>query len=276
MQTKNWYGFTVHCDNIPTKRAGIYMLTHIETGRVYIGISGNLEKRIREHGRPQGSKSKVGKAIYEHGADNFLAMPLLYTLDNSADGLTRIETELISAHDSIVNGFNVIANSSKAGKRGEAFCRSVRASHNTPEYVAKMKQILADPENTRKRSEAIRIAHARPETKEKFRKRRRPEFTPEIREKFLEGNRRFNSTPEAWQWKSEMMKKNHSDPDFKARHLAGVRQANADPVRNAKIAASRKGGMWITNGVNDRYIKTDADIPEGWSRGKVSSRKKAA
>lgn len=269
MQTKNWYGFTVLVDNVPTMCAGIYLITHIHTGRVYIGISGNLEKRIREHNRPSGSYSKLGKSISENGSENFLVTPIFYTLDNSADGLTRIESELIALHDSINTGYNVVSNSSKAGKRGEAFRRASKAGQNTPEAIAKRMAILADPEQTKKRGDAIREAQARPETKEKLRNRRRAPMTPEGRERSRNASIAYHNDPEIQARKSVAMMANHADPEFKAKHLAGVREANANPERNSKISDSRKGGMWITNGIEQTFIKVEAEIPSGWSRGRL-------
>lgn len=275
METKNWYRFTVLPNNIPTKCAGIYSLTHIPSGRIYIGISGDLEKRIREHGRPHKRESKVGRAIREFGAESFLAIPLYYTLDGSADGLTKLETEMIALHDSICSGFNVIANSSKAGKRGEAYCRAAKAGKNTPEAIAKRLRILSDPNESKKRGDAIRLAHARPETKERLRARPRAPLTAENLQKLRAAHLENLSDPVKQARKAELMRMNHADPEFKERHLKGVRQANADPLRNSKIAESRKGGIWITNGTDDNFVRSDAVIPEGWTRGRTRNRKAA-
>lgn len=275
MKTRSWYGFTVLDGNVPQKRAGIYSITHINSGRVYIGISGNLEKRVREHGRPGGSESKVGRAISALGAENFLVTPLYHTLDNSADGLTRIETDLISLYDSISNGFNIIANSSRAGKRGEAFCRAAKAGQNTPEAIARRREILNDPEMTRKRGDAIRAGLSRPEAKMRLRSRPRTVMTEDGLRRLREAQTATHSAPEMRARKSDAMRRNHSDPDFKNRHLSGVRKANADPERNSKISESRKGGIWITNGIDDRFVRSDAVIPEGWYRGRIRNRKAA-
>lgn len=269
MKTKNWYGFTVLTDNVPTQCAGIYAITHIETGMVYIGISGDLEKRIRDHARPSGAYSKLGKAIAEIGAENFLVTPLFYTLDKTADGLTRIESELIVLHDSINTGFNVIANSSKAGKRGEAFRRAAYAGRNTPEAIANRRRLAADKELAKKRGDAIRKAQARPETKEKLRNRHRAPMTPEGFDRMMAATVAYHNDPEIQAKKSVTMKLNHANPEFKAKHLAGVREANANPERNSKISESRKGGMWITNGIEQTFVRSDSEIPSGWSRGRL-------
>lgn len=269
MKTKNWYGFPVLVDNVPTKCAGIYLITHIQTGRAYIGISGNLEKRIREHNRPSGAYSKLGKCISENGSENFLVTPLFYTLDNSADGLTRIESELIAQYDSINAGFNVVANSSKAGKRGEAFVKALKAAKNTPESIARRKEILSDPVKTKKRGDAIRKAHARPETKERLRSRYRAPMTIDGAARSRNASIAYHNDPTVQARKSATMKSNHADPEFKAKHLAGVREANSNPERNSKISNSRKGGIWITNGVEQTFIKAGAEIPSGWSRGRL-------
>lgn len=273
MKTKNWYGFTVLEENIPTKRAGIYLITHIQSGKTYIGISGDLEKRIRSHGRPSGVEAKIGRAIRECGAESFLATPLYYTLDNSADGLTKIETELIAAHNSIDAGFNIIANSSKAGKRGEAYCRAAKAGQNTPEAIAKRRKILDDPEMTKRRGDAIRIGLSRPEAKDRLKARPRTSMTPEGLERLRVAQIVNHSKPEIRDRKSSAMKRNHADPDFKARHLAGVLEANARPGRNESISEKRKGGIWITNGTDDKFIRNDAIVPSGWSRGRIKNRK---
>lgn len=275
MKTQNWNGFAVFSDNIPLKRAGIYIITNISSGRIYVGISGNVAHRVREHARRSGGNSKIGRAIAESGAHEFLATPIYYTLDDSGDGLSKIETQIIQDLDSIQTGYNILAISSKGGKRGYAFSLAVKAGHNTPEAIAKRLIQLADKDLAKRRGDAIRIAHARPEVKEVLRQRFRAPLSDQGLERLRAAQIINHAKPEIRVRKSEAMKANHQDAKFKERHLRGVRIANASPERNSKIAESRKGGIWLTNGTEDKFQRGDAPIPEGWRRGRTKNRKAA-
>ncbi|WP_315809486.1 NUMOD3 domain-containing DNA-binding protein [Pseudomonas sp. C9-3] len=60
--------------------------------------------------------------------------------------------------------------------------------------------------------------------------------------------------------------------DVRAKISDSVRKASNTiytPERNAKLAATKKGGRWITNGETNRYLQSGEALPDGWSFGRT-------
>lgn len=69
--------------------------------------------------------------------------------------------------------------------------------------------------------------------------------------------------------RSAMMLARYADPAYKAKHLASTTHANQQPERNAKMAATKTGRMWITDGTKQRSIPKDVPVPPGWWIGRT-------
>jgi hypothetical protein len=80
------------------------------------------------------------------------------------------------------------------------------------------------------------------------------------------------ATPEFKARRSAATIEVHSRPDVKARHRASVKAANADPEVKRKIAESKVGRVFATNGIKSRLLKAGESMPDGWRRG-LSKRK---
>lgn len=78
-----------------------YLITHILTGKVYVGISSRpLKDRWAEHlydSRKQRSKMTIGRAISKHGSDQFKMEAVCST--RSWSDLCEIERLLIAQYD---------------------------------------------------------------------------------------------------------------------------------------------------------------------------------
>lgn len=89
--------------------AGIYKITHKETGRMYIGQSSGLARRLRGYKNSGGSgngKSVIKRAIMKYGWDAFSWEILLYAKD--FDYLNLMEARIIAAYSTQVPvGFNI-------------------------------------------------------------------------------------------------------------------------------------------------------------------------
>jgi group I intron endonuclease len=86
--------------NIP----GIYKITNLINGKVYIGQSVKLLSRISEHKRANGGQI-ISKAIGKYGVENFKFEVLKYC---DKDNLDYLEIKYITENNSIVpNGYNV-------------------------------------------------------------------------------------------------------------------------------------------------------------------------
>ena len=87
--------------------SGIYKITHIDTGRIYIGQSINLKNRENSHKYGTVKKTcRLGNAIKKHGWDAFKFEVLVYA--ENKDYLNYLETEIIKQYNCLSpNGFNL-------------------------------------------------------------------------------------------------------------------------------------------------------------------------
>jgi group I intron endonuclease len=91
---------------------GIYKLTNKESGKVYIGQSKHLKRRLNEHRRceksddKKGSQSVVRRAIKKYSFDAFDFEIILYCQEG--EYMDMMETKLIQFYDCLVpKGYNV-------------------------------------------------------------------------------------------------------------------------------------------------------------------------
>lgn len=117
-------------ENKPLKRAGVYRITHIDSGKLYIGISANLAQRVVQHACPKG-RNRLANAIRLHSPAAFLFEPLFYCLDGADDPcfLPTIEAQLIAEHDSVRFGYNILEANGRVGPYGPEFSKTVAAVH---------------------------------------------------------------------------------------------------------------------------------------------------
>jgi len=86
-----------------TKGAGIYLLTHIESGQKYVGQSTNIKARLRAHASGFGG-GEIGRAVRQYGWASFNAKVLE---DCPLEELNAAEQRWITIHDCrIPKGFN--------------------------------------------------------------------------------------------------------------------------------------------------------------------------
>ena len=102
------------------KTIGIYSITHIETGRIYIGQSWYIEKRWRNHKNGYGSH-KIGSAIKKYGVEAFEFKILLEFDENiSQETLNEKEIQIIAEMKCVApDGFNLKLGGQSGGKISE-------------------------------------------------------------------------------------------------------------------------------------------------------------
>jgi group I intron endonuclease len=267
MRRTPWHGFWVYAENVPEERPGIYMIVNLKNKLRYIGLSYNIARRSRNHASPGGNKP-IGSAIKELGRKRFLIVPLFYSTTGPRD-LASIEADLIATYGSVEYGYNVTERSAGAGPYGPRHVAAVIAGHWTPKAIEKRRLRLADKELTKRRGDAIRAAHTRPEVKAKLRARKRPVMTDEQRIAISKRMTLRFSKPGAREAISTGMKAFHADPEFKKRHVESTTAANRKPERNAKVSASKRGNIWITDGFSDKALSKESTIPPGWHAGRA-------
>lgn len=83
---------------------GIYKITNKQNGKIYIGQSNNIERRIKEH-QTKGKSSRIplDVAIEKYGKDSFTYEVVE---ECSLDELNEKETYWIKYYNSIENGYN--------------------------------------------------------------------------------------------------------------------------------------------------------------------------
>lgn len=87
-----------------TKICGIYLITHIATGRKYVGQSIDIHKRWTVHSRGK-CKMRLGNAIALYGWSAFVAEIIEICDENS---LNDSESKWVAFHDCVSpNGFNL-------------------------------------------------------------------------------------------------------------------------------------------------------------------------
>lgn len=121
-----------------TKLCGIYLLTHIESGRKYVGQSIDIHKRWREHSRGK-SGTHLGNTITKHGWSAFSAEILELC---EYEMLNEAEVRHIAHHNCISpNGFNLATGGGHSLHNQESIAKmseSQKGVLHTPETKAKI------------------------------------------------------------------------------------------------------------------------------------------
>jgi|GEM_PF-6272938 group I intron endonuclease len=109
--------------------------------------------------------------------------------------------------------------------------------------------------------------------------------TPDAKARASEASKKHRNTDHAREAMSDENKRRYSDPEYKERQIALLREISQRPERNAKISAAlkarpinkervakmketRRGQLWITDGDSDKWLPKDTPIPEGWRKGR--------
>jgi group I intron endonuclease len=248
--------------NEPLARAGVYMIQNRVNGKRYFGISNNVKRRAKGHLSRFSSCTKLKNALSRYGADEFNFIPLCYSSDESdVECLLPLEAKLIEHYETTgLGGYNI----RQGGDRDSPFCGDI-------------------PEAKERHSATHRATWAKPEFREKMRE---IQSTTEFKKQASEASRSFWSDSERAANHVEKMRDIWSSPDYKAAQsarqkeackrpevlarkvAAGVRRYG-DPAERAKTAEQISNLIWITDGVTTTRIFKDADIPEGWRRGRL-------
>lgn len=105
---------------------GIYKITNLINGKVYIGQSINIEKRVKEHFYKAKCKKDVSynsalhSAIRKYGEENFTWEVIA---ECSIDDIDELEKKYIKEYNSIVpEGYNILSGGQR-NKRIPHFCK---------------------------------------------------------------------------------------------------------------------------------------------------------
>jgi hypothetical protein len=295
--TAVWYGFTIYYDNIPLPIPGVYRVTHIATGRCYIGSSRNIENRFVDGWQYVGSKKGqtqprlLAEAFLEYGRDAFLVEPICYVFYGAA--LHSIETALIIAHDCLYpNGFNAVAAASPAAifgaiaatddlekRRRQAIAAYAQSPYGQQELSARRKldwshgtmrasQAARDatPERKAQRSNIMTAAWQRPEVRERH---DQTNAMPETQARRKAGGELGWADPTLREEAKERRTEWLADPDNYEATCKINQEINARPEVKQKLSDAISGLKWITNGQEEHRVPETNPIPEGWQKGRL-------
>lgn len=114
----------------------MYVLVHMATQRVYVGMSKNVASRLRAHARPRGG-TKLARAVAKYGAGAFIAAPVYYLLGaHDRKHLCEVEAALIAAHSAVTDGFNIKAADDGSDVYSEEYGARISAALQRPEVKA--------------------------------------------------------------------------------------------------------------------------------------------
>jgi group I intron endonuclease len=214
----------------------IYSIRHVDSGKLYIGQTTltNPTKRFTEHkayARAGSTKHPLYHAMLKYGLDRFEFL-IVDEASNQAD-LDSLEIFYIDRFEtSAPSGYNLRLGGGSGGKLSEAAKEQIRQAWSNP--------LIRDRFLSSKRSDAAR--------------------------------QRF----------SEAAKLAWSDPEMRLRRVAKARDPEVNAKRSATLRKTlstdeaklikrriRLGTRYITNGVENRVVKSSDSIPNGWRYGKV-------
>lgn len=295
METVDWHGFRAVEDNQPLARPGLYLLEHLASGMIYVGISHDIAMRIQQHGRS--GKSLIAKAIRRHGKAAFLATPVFYGIYD-ARGLPEIERLWIECLDTVATGFNVHSASQGAGPYGPAHRAAMLTRCQTASYKESLIKRSANGTWTANRSASMLAACGRPEVKTNFSNAMLKKWqNPAFRETMSKRDRSHLDDPELHKRRGESIKLAYTKPEVRAKLMArpqssighiwvtdGISSKPIPPGQEIpdgwrrgvppRNTAAQRGRRWVTDGQSSRRIMLDTPIPDGWRPGQTSIKKK--
>lgn len=238
--------------------AGIYKVENLANGKIYIGISQDVRRRVRGHFFwTNVTAPLLSRAIKKYGPSSFLVTPLYYSISGT-EHLPQLEAELISETRSALHGYNVQLASGAVGPYGEKFKEAIRAAHARPgnkeRYSAAQKLSKGTPEARQRQSERAKEMWAKPGAKEKLSEGLRkaaagPEYKAGCRTRAL-----AIQTPEFVESRIAKMIETMSTPEFRAKRSKASALIHKDPKVRSKLEAK----MRLTMATPEFKIKRSA------------------
>ena len=169
--------------------SGIYKITHIDTGKIYIGQSCNLKGRQRSHKSiKKNHNNYLSNAIHKYGWNSFKFEVLMYA--EGIDYLNLLEEKAIKVFDCLSpNGFNIRAGGNKSPISDESKAKmsarkkqdiaagkcprpmNMTGFKHSPETIAHLKKVHKGKQFSKatkeKLKEAAKIRWQNPEYREK-------------------------------------------------------------------------------------------------------------
>lgn len=186
------------------KKAGVYKMTCIDNGKIYIGKSYNIQQRLNRHRRDADKLKNMGyfqRAIVKHGWDSFKVeiLEIMEDFDKSKDGPTLLEKEasyirLLNSNDERF-GYNICEYSTdrtghKCSDETKQKMSKARTGHKCSEETKEKMRNRVYSDETREKMRQSKLGNkVSDETKEKMRQSRLGyKMTDETKEKMKKIN----------------------------------------------------------------------------------------
>jgi group I intron endonuclease len=119
--------------------AGIYRITNSVNGKVYIGMSTNIDQRRYDHFKDTAPKykSKLQAAFKKYGKDSFIFEPVYVCISQDYSDLHLLEAEFIKFYDSVNSGYNILPASKGFGSYGKEWAEKCKERAKNPELRKK-------------------------------------------------------------------------------------------------------------------------------------------
>lgn len=241
------------------KMCGIYVLTHRESGRRYVGQSLDIRKRWRQHARADGRCAALARAIKKHGWEAFDAEMLCLC---APAHLNALEEYWISFFGCVAPaGFNLTTGGGQ-GKLSELTIEKLRdRQRNRSAVHVQNKLAAARRSSTRaKLSAAAKGRRVSPEAREKLRVALRGRVFSQTTLEAMSASAKQRCTPE---WRDGMValhigrkhSAEHVRKALEARLLAWTDEKRAqrsaaftgrthDPATLERMRTERKSAEW--------------------------------
>ena len=241
-----WRGFRADPENLPLARPGVYLIRHIASGKAYVGISGNVARRLMEHSERR--DQRVSKAIRKHGQGRFHITPLFYSTTGTGC-LPQVEADLIRQLNTVwPHGYNVAESDGIVGPYGTVFSELMRTK-GLAEWAAepsrretmsrRMSAQWADPEYRARRTQGIRAHTSTPEHRTRAAETAARLWADPAHHSFMRAiSKAKMADPEA---RMRLSRANAADPAaFRARRSEQAKAQWADPAARARKSEQAK------------------------------------
>ena len=210
----------------------VYKVTCLINGKTYIGC--HKTKNIDDN--YMGSGKYLKRAIEKNGLNNF-QKEILFDYDNAEDMFAK-EAELVNEeYLSEGNTYNL----KKGGSGGFDYVNSTGANRY---YRKNNPRVLAAQQKATKKQYELRNTV--------------PGYLDKIKKNVSRGLKEYYKTNPA-----SFLGKKHSD-NTKKQLSDSQKKIDRNGIKNPSF-----GTMWITNGSQNKKVKKQIDIPEGWYKGRI-------
>lgn len=218
----------------------IYQITNLINNKIYIGLhrTKNLDDDY------MGSGKRIKCAIKKYGLENF-KKEILFVFDNEKDMIDK-EIELVTEEFCLRED---TYNMAKGGGDGWAYANRNGLSGLNSENIIRGGKTSAA------------ILHSRRKTDKKFDEFLRNKISKTLKDKHKKKLLR-NVSGDNNPFFSKEHSKEHKEK------LSIIMKEKQSRERN-----SQYGTVWITNGAENRKIKKNDNLPEGWQKGRIQKKK---